>query len=447
MDVWEPLGHDAGAVGQQAADEVGGGRSGEGAKVAVQVRLVAVAAVVGELGQPGALLGAQGRCHPLEAHDPPDGLRPEADLRREAGGQVAPAPAGLRRQRAHADRAAARLEPGPRVLDLRRCAGGGAGAGQPGEERRVEQAEPRGPVRCLREPLDQPAEAAAQKALERDDLARQLGHRQAEQPACAERREVQLDAELIAGVLGDRDPVADAGRERVVADAVDQQRRSEADDHRVSPSSAPPTAASERPPTRRIRCRRARARAVPGAAGAARPPTSRVPGPSPAALYLGRRGLGSGGDADDLRAGAADAEAFARWLACFYDRVERDDLLAPVFGGRVGEEHRRHVTTWWCEVMGGPDDYTASHGGYERMLAHHRGLAITSEQRLRFVTLLSTAADEAGLPPDPEFRAAIMGYAEWGTRLAVHNSEPGAQPAPHAPVPRWGWGVAPPYLP
>ncbi len=140
-------------------------------------------------------------------------------------------------------------------------------------------------------------------------------------------------------------------------------------------------------------------------------------------------------------------EAFARWLDCFYDRVERDDLLAPVFGGRVGEEHRRHVTTWWCEVMGGPDDYTASHGGYERMLAHHRGLAITSEQRLRFVTLLSTAADEAGLPADPEFRAAIMGYAEWGTRLAVHNSEPGAQPAPHAPVPRWGWGVAPPYLP
>ena len=52
------------------------------------------------------------------------------------------------------------------------------------------------------------------------------------------------------------------------------------------------------------------------------------------------------------------------------------------------------------------------------MLAKHRGLAITAEQRLRFVTLLSRAADDAGLPADPEFRAAIMGYAEWGTRLA-----------------------------
>ena len=61
------------------------------------------------------------------------------------------------------------------------------------------------------------------------------------------------------------------------------------------------------------------------------------------------------------------------------------------------------------------------------MLARHRGLAITREQRLRFVTLLSRAADEADLPADPEFRAAIVGYAEWGSRLAVHNSQPGAE--------------------
>ena len=97
--------------------------------------------------------------------------------------------------------------------------------------------------------------------------------------------------------------------------------------------------------------------------------------------------------------------------------------------------------------MGGPAVYTAEHGGYEHMLAMHRGLAITPELRLRFVTLLSQAADDAGLPADPEFRAALMGYAEWGTRLAVHNSQPDADVAAHAPVPRWGWGVAPPYIP
>jgi hemoglobin len=46
------------------------------------------------------------------------------------------------------------------------------------------------------------------------------------------------------------------------------------------------------------------------------------------------------------------------------------------------------------------------------MLARHHDLGITAEQRLAVVTLLSRAADDVGLPGDPEFRAAIMGYPE-----------------------------------
>ena len=144
---------------------------------------------------------------------------------------------------------------------------------------------------------------------------------------------------------------------------------------------------------------------------------------------------------------AGGTAAFERWLNAFYDLLELDEELVAMFGGRVSEEHRRHVVAWWAEVMGGPATYTDELGGYERMLAHHRGLQITPEQRLRFVTLLSQAADVAALPADPEFRAALMGYAEWGSRLALHNSDPGADVATSAPVPRWGWGVAPPYQP
>jgi hemoglobin len=141
-------------------------------------------------------------------------------------------------------------------------------------------------------------------------------------------------------------------------------------------------------------------------------------------------------------------EAFERWLNRFYDLVEADaPEIAALFGGHVSDGHRASVTDWWAEVMGGPAAYTERHGGYEHMLARHGSLAITPEQRLAFVTLLSRAADDVGLPSDPEFRAAIMGYAEWGTRLAMHNSDPQATPVPRAPVPRWGWGVAPPYQP
>jgi hemoglobin len=145
---------------------------------------------------------------------------------------------------------------------------------------------------------------------------------------------------------------------------------------------------------------------------------------------------------------AGGRDAFSRWLNRFYDLVEFEaPEIAAMFGGKVSTQHRDHVTDWWVEVMGGPGVYTEQRGGYEHMLARHENLAISAEQRLTFVTLLSRAADDAGLPSDPEFRAAIIGYAEWGTRLAQHNSQPGAKTVAHAPVPRWGWGVAPPYEP
>jgi hemoglobin len=144
---------------------------------------------------------------------------------------------------------------------------------------------------------------------------------------------------------------------------------------------------------------------------------------------------------------AGGREAFERLIEAFYDRVERDELISPLFPGGVSREHRDHVILWWSEVFGGPSDYTDQLGGYPRMVSKHRDLGITPEQRLRFATLMSLAADDAGLPEDPEFRSAFMAYVEWGTRLALQNSQPDAEPPPEAPVPKWGWGEAPPYRP
>lgn len=136
--------------------------------------------------------------------------------------------------------------------------------------------------------------------------------------------------------------------------------------------------------------------------------------------------------------------AFDRLTEVFYRRVRKDDVLGPVFA-HMPDDHPSHVATWLAEVFGGPADYTDGHGGYQHMLSKHLGLAITEEQRFRWVQLIAQAADEAGLPSDPEFRSAFLAYVEWGTRLALANSAPGAEPPPKAPVPRWGWGEAPPY--
>jgi hemoglobin len=144
---------------------------------------------------------------------------------------------------------------------------------------------------------------------------------------------------------------------------------------------------------------------------------------------------------------AGGRDAFDRLMNAFYDRVEQDDLLSPYFPGGVHEEHRRNVAAWWSEVFGGPAEYTERLGGYERMLGKHLRLGITPEERLRFASLMSLAADDAGMPADPEFRSALVAYLEWGTRLAMANSQEGATVAEHAPVPHWGWGEAPPYQP
>ena len=63
-------------------------------------------------------------------------------------------------------------------------------------------------------------------------------------------------------------------------------------------------------------------------------------------------------DTPTLYEWAGRREAIGRMIDHFYDRVERDDLLSPLFPGGVSTAHREHVTTWWCEVFGGPAGYT-----------------------------------------------------------------------------------------
>jgi truncated hemoglobin YjbI len=141
---------------------------------------------------------------------------------------------------------------------------------------------------------------------------------------------------------------------------------------------------------------------------------------------------------------AGGTEALERLTEAFYTQVLKDDLLRPLFE-HMDSHHPAFVAMWLAEVFGGPARYTEERGGYHHMVTQHLGKAITEPQRRRWVNLLLDSADEVGLPADPEFRAAFAGYLEWGTRLAVANSQPGARPPMQAPVPHWGWGVAPPF--
>lgn len=127
--------------------------------------------------------------------------------------------------------------------------------------------------------------------------------------------------------------------------------------------------------------------------------------------------------------------------ALFYAKVAQDEVLAPVFR-HMSADHARHVAHFIGEVFGGPASYTQADGGsHARMVEHHVGKHLTEAQRRRWITLLLDSADEVGLPDDPEFRSALVGYLEWGSRLAVLNSQATQNPVSEGePMPRWGWG-------
>jgi len=139
--------------------------------------------------------------------------------------------------------------------------------------------------------------------------------------------------------------------------------------------------------------------------------------------------------------------ALTRLLETFYAKVPSDPLLAPVFAG-MSPKHVEHVAAFLGEVLGGPTTYTESFGGHGNMLRRHVGRGITEQQRARFMHLLLESADEIGIANDPEFRSAFVAYLEWGTRLAVVNSQPEAKVGFDAPMPKWGWGETKgPYIP
>jgi CDGSH-type Zn-finger protein/truncated hemoglobin YjbI len=131
--------------------------------------------------------------------------------------------------------------------------------------------------------------------------------------------------------------------------------------------------------------------------------------------------------------------ALTRVTRIFYEKhVPEDALLAPLFAS-MSPDHPVRVARWLGEVFGGPKLYSDTYGGYDRMISQHLGKGLTEEQRARWVELISLSARDAGLPADPEFQAAFHAYLEWGSRIALENSQPGAKPPPNMPVPKWGW--------
>ena len=138
---------------------------------------------------------------------------------------------------------------------------------------------------------------------------------------------------------------------------------------------------------------------------------------------------------------AGGQEAFEKLTEAFYAKVLKDELLGDLFR-TMSPEHAKYVAHFISEVVGGPKLYTEqSTKSHAHMISRHVGKKLDETQRKRWVQLFLEAADEVGMPDDPEFRSALVGYLEWGSRMAVVNSQTSENAInQNAPMPKWGWG-------
>lgn len=146
---------------------------------------------------------------------------------------------------------------------------------------------------------------------------------------------------------------------------------------------------------------------------------------------------------------AGGKEILEKLTHVFYTKVAADDILSEVFKN-MSPAHSQHVAHFIAEVFGGNKLYTqGDKGSHAIMVQHHIGKMLNEQMRKRWIQLLLETADEIGLAADPEFRSALVGYLEWGSRLAVINSNQTNNPVQDdAPMPEWGWGeTGGPYIP
>ena len=136
---------------------------------------------------------------------------------------------------------------------------------------------------------------------------------------------------------------------------------------------------------------------------------------------------------------AGGAPAFLRLATAHHARCLADpELEHPFSHGDLDPDHVARLAAYWAEVLGGPPRYSQDCADQSGLLTMHAGNGDMSGLGRRFVGCFVAAADDAGLPDDAEFRAALRAYMEWAVADVLAYPERDDVPA-DLPVPRWSW--------
>ena len=137
---------------------------------------------------------------------------------------------------------------------------------------------------------------------------------------------------------------------------------------------------------------------------------------------------------------AGGGPAFLALAAAHHARCLADPELNHPFS-HPGQ-HPRHVerlAAYWAEVLGGPPVYSGACGDHSSVLQMHAGNGDMTDLGRRFVACFVAAADDAGLPQDPEFRAALRAYMSWAVNEVLVYGPPESVVPEDLAMPHWSW--------
>jgi hemoglobin len=131
--------------------------------------------------------------------------------------------------------------------------------------------------------------------------------------------------------------------------------------------------------------------------------------------------------------------AFLALATAHHERCLQDPVLSHPFSHPGAPDHIQRLASYWAEVFGGPPRYSVSYRGHSGMLEIHAGQGADEDLGQRFVSCFVQAADDAGLPDDPAFRASLRAYMEWAVDVVLSYSPHGSVVPDGTPLPRWSW--------
>ena len=137
---------------------------------------------------------------------------------------------------------------------------------------------------------------------------------------------------------------------------------------------------------------------------------------------------------------AGGEAAFLALATAHHERCLADPELNHPFSHP--DQHPQHVerlAAYWAEVLGGPPRFSESCNDQSALLQMHAGNGDMGDLGERFLRCFGEAMDDAGLPADPDFRAALHAYMTWAVADVLRYSPVGTVVAAGAAMPRWGW--------